>query len=100
MGVANTGEIFKNEFWEKPDAPTKIYYPVIVWMQMFEDVVSIFDHFDFSPRLNKLSRFKTTPSNYSKMMFADLNQVYYWRFKSDTHNNYNYIIKTKGRYFN
>jgi hypothetical protein len=31
-------------------------------------------------------------------MFLVLNQVYYWRFKSDTHNNYNYIIKTKWSY--
>ncbi len=31
---------------------------------------------------------------YGKMMFLDLNQVYYWGFKSNTHNNYNYIIKT------
>ncbi len=26
---------------------------------------------------------------YSKMMFLGSNQVYYWRFKSNTHNNYN-----------
>ena len=32
---------------------------------------------------------------YSKTMFLDSNQVYYWRFKCNTHNNYNYIIKTK-----
>jgi len=23
------------------------------------------------------------------MMFLDLNQVYYWRFRCNTHNNYN-----------
>jgi hypothetical protein len=34
------------------------------------------------------------------MMFLVLNQVYYWRFKRDTHNSYNYIIKTKWNYFN
>ncbi len=28
-------------------------------------------------------------------MFLDLNQVYYLRFKWNTRNNYNYIIKTK-----
>jgi hypothetical protein len=32
-------------------------------------------------------------------MFQVLNQVYYWGFESDTHNKYNYIIKTKD-YFN
>jgi len=32
---------------------------------------------------------------YSKTMYADLNQVHYWRFKSYTHDNYNYITKTK-----
>ncbi len=32
---------------------------------------------------------------YSKTMFLGLSQVYYWRFKCNTHNNYNYIIKTK-----
>ncbi len=37
---------------------------------------------------------------YSKMMFLVLNQVYYWGFKSNAHNNYNYIIKTKWNYFN
>jgi hypothetical protein len=37
---------------------------------------------------------------YSKMMFLILNQVYYWGFKSDTHKNYNFIIKTKWDYFN
>ncbi len=37
---------------------------------------------------------------YSKMMFLDLNQVYYWRFESNTHNNYNYTIKTKWNYLN
>ncbi len=34
------------------------------------------------------------------MMFLNLDQVYYWGFKSNTHNNYNYIIKTKWNYFN
>jgi hypothetical protein len=33
-------------------------------------------------------------------MFLDLNQVYNWGFKSNTHNHYNYIIKTKWSYFN
>ncbi len=28
-------------------------------------------------------------------MFLDLTQVYYWGFKWNTHNNYNYIIRTK-----
>ena len=28
-------------------------------------------------------------------MFLVLSQVYYWGFKSNTHNNYNYKIKTK-----
>jgi hypothetical protein len=28
-------------------------------------------------------------------MFLGLSQVYYWKFKCNTHNNYNYIIKTK-----
>ncbi len=37
---------------------------------------------------------------YSKTMFLVLDQVYYWGFKSNTHNNYNYIIKTKWNYFN
>jgi hypothetical protein len=37
---------------------------------------------------------------YSKMMFMVLNQVYYWGFKSITHKNCNYIIKTKWNYFN
>ncbi len=32
---------------------------------------------------------------YSKTMFLGLSQVYYWWFKCNTHNNYNYIIKTK-----
>jgi hypothetical protein len=31
---------------------------------------------------------------YSKMMFLVLDQVYYLRFQSNTHNNYYYIIKT------
>ncbi len=33
--------------------------------------------------------------DYSKMMFVDFNQVYYWGFKSDTHNNYKCIIRNK-----
>jgi hypothetical protein len=37
---------------------------------------------------------------YSKTMFLDLNQVYYWRLECNTHNDYNYIIKTKWSYFN
>jgi hypothetical protein len=32
-------------------------------------------------------------------MFVVLNQVYYWISKSNTHNNYNYIIKIKWNYF-
>jgi hypothetical protein len=28
-------------------------------------------------------------------MFLALDQVYNWGFKSNTHNNYNYIIKSK-----
>jgi hypothetical protein len=31
-------------------------------------------------------------------MFLGLGQVYYWRFQSNTHNTYNYIIKTKWSY--
>ncbi len=31
-------------------------------------------------------------------MFLGLSQVYYWIFKSNTHNNYNYIIITKWNY--
>jgi hypothetical protein len=31
-------------------------------------------------------------------MFLGLSQVYYSRFKYNTHNNYNYIIKTKWNY--
>jgi hypothetical protein len=37
-------------------------------------------------------------SLYSKMMFLGLNQVYYWGFKCNTHNNYKYIIETKWNY--
>ncbi len=37
---------------------------------------------------------------YSKMMFLVSDQVYYSGFKSNTHKNYNYIIKTKWNYFN
>jgi hypothetical protein len=33
-------------------------------------------------------------------MFLVLGQVYYWGFKSNTHNNYNYIIKTNWSYVN
>jgi hypothetical protein len=33
-------------------------------------------------------------------MFLVLDQVYYRGLKSNTHNNYNYIIKTKWNYFN
>jgi hypothetical protein len=32
-------------------------------------------------------------------MFLFSDQVYYRGFKSNTHNNYNYIIKTKWNYF-
>jgi hypothetical protein len=32
-------------------------------------------------------------------MFFALSQVYYWRFKFNTHNNYNYILKTKWNYY-
>ncbi len=38
--------------------------------------------------------------SYSKTMLLSLGQVYYWRLKSNTHNNYNYIIKTRWNYFN
>jgi len=31
-------------------------------------------------------------------MFLGLSQVHYWRFKCNTHNNYNYIIKSKWNY--
>ncbi len=31
-------------------------------------------------------------------MFLGLDQVYDWRFKYNTHNNCNYIIKTKWNY--
>ncbi len=34
----------------------------------------------------------------SKMMFLVLDQVYYGQFKSNTHNNYNYILKIKLNY--
>ncbi len=37
-------------------------------------------------------------TKYSKMMFLGLSQVYSPRFKCNTHNNYNYIIKTKWNY--
>jgi len=33
-------------------------------------------------------------THYSKTMFLGLSQIYYWGFKSNTHNNFNYIIKT------
>jgi hypothetical protein len=33
-------------------------------------------------------------------MFLVLDRVYYWGFKSNLHNNYNYKIKTKWNYFN
>ncbi len=32
-------------------------------------------------------------------MFLSLNQVYKWSLQSNTHNNYNYIIKTKWNYY-
>jgi len=35
-----------------------------------------------------------------KRCFWFSSQVYYWGFKSNTHNNYNYIIKTKLNHFN
>ncbi len=35
---------------------------------------------------------------YSEIMFLGFSQVNYLRFKCNTHNNYNYIIKTKGNY--
>ncbi len=38
--------------------------------------------------------------SYSKRMFLALDQVYYWGFNSNTHDSYNYIIKTKWNYFN
>ena len=48
----------------------------------------------------KFERSATVPLLlYSKMMFLDSNQVYYLRFKCNTHNNYNCIIKTKWRTF-
>ncbi len=31
-------------------------------------------------------------------MFLGLDQVYYWWSECNTHNNYNYIIKTKWNY--
>jgi hypothetical protein len=31
-------------------------------------------------------------------MFLVLSQVFYWSLKCNTHNNYNYIIKTKWNY--
>jgi len=31
-------------------------------------------------------------------MCLGLSQVYYWRFKCNKHNSYNYIIKTKWNY--
>jgi len=39
-------------------------------------------------------------SGYRKTMFLVLDQVFYRGFKSNTHNNYNYIIKTKWNYSN
>ncbi len=39
-----------------------------------------------------------TSFDYSKMMFLGLSQVYYWRCKCNTHNNYNYSITTKLNY--
>ncbi len=33
-------------------------------------------------------------------MFLVLDEVYYWGFKSNTHNNYNCTIKTKWNNFN
>jgi hypothetical protein len=35
---------------------------------------------------------------YSITMFLGLGQIYYWRFKCNTHNNDDYIIKTKWNY--
>jgi hypothetical protein len=32
------------------------------------------------------------------MMFLGFSLVYYWRFKCNTHNNYNQLIKTKWSY--
>ncbi len=36
---------------------------------------------------------------YNKTMFLSLNQLYLWSLQSNTHNNYNYIIKTKWNYY-
>ncbi len=33
-------------------------------------------------------------------MLPVLDQVYYWGFECNVHNNYDYIIKTKWGYFN
>jgi hypothetical protein len=40
------------------------------------------------------------PNRYSKTMFLVLNKVNYWRLQSNTHKNYNYIIKTRWNNFN
>jgi hypothetical protein len=32
-------------------------------------------------------------------MFLSLNQVYLWSLQNNTHNNYNYTIKTKWNYY-
>jgi len=47
----------------------------------------------FLPEGKKLHR--KVPYYYSKTMFLGLSLVYNSRFKCNTHNNYNYIIKTK-----
>ncbi len=45
--------------------------------------------------VNKVNVFKF---KYSKTMLLGFSQVFYWRFKCNTHNNYNYIAKTKWNY--
>ncbi len=48
----------------------------------------------------KKTYFVAKDSIYSKMRFLVLNQVYYWGFQTNTHKNYNFIIKTKWNYLN
>jgi hypothetical protein len=68
----------------------QIYRSQVNWLVRITDYLSI--TFGWNCFQNYYS--------YSKTMFLVLDQVYYWGFRSNTHNNYNYIIKTKWDYLN
>ncbi len=55
--------------------------------------------YDTGPSLGLKTAFSPSLSFSTFIIGLVSSQVYYWRFKCNIHNNYNYVIKTKWNYY-